>query len=111
MNARAPGAVLHTAQATHAVEQVWQRSILPELHDYIAIPAKSPAFDAEWVVNGHLDRAVHRAADWVLAQGVQGLTLEVLRLQTSDGRPRTPVLFFEVPACDGEDGTPAPASG
>jgi acetylornithine deacetylase/succinyl-diaminopimelate desuccinylase-like protein len=111
MNARVPGAVLHAAQTTHTVQQLWQHSILSELHDYIAIPAKSPAFDTDWVVNGYLDNVVHRAADWVLAQGVPGLTLEVLRLQTSDGRPRTPVLFFEVPACDGKDGAPAPASG
>jgi acetylornithine deacetylase/succinyl-diaminopimelate desuccinylase-like protein len=111
MNAQVPAAALQTASCAHTVQQLWQHSIVPALQDYIAIPAKSPAFDAEWVAHGHLDNVVHRAADWVLAQGVPGLTLEVLRLQTSDGRPRTPVLFFELPACEGKDGTPAPASG
>jgi acetylornithine deacetylase/succinyl-diaminopimelate desuccinylase-like protein len=35
----------------------------------------------------------------------------VVRLNDTQGRPRTPVLFFEVPACAGKDGTPPPASG
>jgi hypothetical protein len=42
---------------------------------------------------------------------VPGLTLEVVRLNDAHGRPRTPVLFFELPASEGRDGTPAPASG
>ncbi len=75
------------------VSQAWDSDIVSQLSDYIAIPAKSPAFDADWAQHGHIDQVVQRAADWVLAQKVAGLTLEVIRLPG-----RTPVLFFEVAA-------------
>ena len=32
--------------------------LVPVLSDYIAIPALSPSFDADWAANGHVDRAV-----------------------------------------------------
>ncbi len=75
------------------VSQAWDSDIVSQLSDYIAIPAKSPAFDADWAQHGHIDQVVQRAADWVLTQKVAGLTLEVIRLPG-----RTPVLFFEVAA-------------
>ena len=93
MNARIPHAVLDSAQVLQSVTQAWDRDIVSQLSDYIAIPAKSPAFDADWAQHGHLESVVQRAADWVLAQQVGGLTLEIVRLPG-----RTPVLFFEVAA-------------
>ena len=87
MNARTPQALLQHVSAA------WDRDIVSQLSDYIAIPAKSPAFDADWTQHGHLETVVQRAADWVLAQQVAGLTLEIVRLPG-----RTPVLFFEVAA-------------
>jgi acetylornithine deacetylase/succinyl-diaminopimelate desuccinylase-like protein len=73
------------------VDQRWDGAIVPALIDYIAIPAKSPMFDADWARHGLLDKVVCDAAAWVEAQKVPGLKLEVLRLPG-----RTPVLFFEV---------------
>ena len=93
MNARIPHAVLDSAQVLQSVTQAWDRDIVSQLSDYIAIPAKSPAFDADWAQHGHLESVVQRAADGVLAQQVGGLTLEIVRLPG-----RTPVLFFEVAA-------------
>ncbi len=93
MNARVPNAALNSAQVLQSVTQAWDRDIVSQLSDYIAIPAKSPAFDADWAHHGHIDTVVQRAADWVLAQQVAGLTLEIVRLPG-----RTPVLFFEVAA-------------
>jgi len=87
MNARTPQELLQHVSAA------WDRDIVSQLSDYIAIPAKSPAFDADWAQHGHIDTVVQRAADWVLAQQVAGLTLEIVRLPG-----RTPVLFFEVAA-------------
>jgi acetylornithine deacetylase/succinyl-diaminopimelate desuccinylase-like protein len=75
------------------VTQAWDGDIIRQLSDYIAIPAKSPAFDAHWQANGHIETVVRNAASWVEAQKIAGLTLEVIRLQG-----RTPVLFFEVAA-------------
>ena len=50
-----------TALAQH-VAATWDRDIVRELTDYIAIPAKSPMFDADWAANGHLDTVVRRCA-------------------------------------------------
>ena len=112
MNARIPPGLLLEPQALQShVNTAWDERILPQLVDYVAVPAKSPAFDPQWAEHGLLDRVLQNAADWVAAQQVPGLTLEVVRLNDANGRPRTPVLFFEVPACAGQDGTPPPASG
>jgi acetylornithine deacetylase/succinyl-diaminopimelate desuccinylase-like protein len=91
MNARIPA--LDSQALLQSVTQAWDGDIVAQLTDYIAIPAKSPAFDADWAQHGHIDQVVQRAADWVQAQKVAGLTLEVIRLPG-----RTPVLFFEVAA-------------
>ena len=88
-----PTTALDSAQALNEVGQAWDHSILRELKQYIEVPAKSPAFDADWATHGHIDTVLRQAADWVLAQKVEGLQLEIIRLPG-----RTPVLFFEVPA-------------
>ncbi|KRC10517.1 peptidase M20 [Hydrogenophaga sp. Root209] len=113
MNARLPHALppLDPVALQAHIESAWAKTIIPELERYIAVPAKSPAFDPDWASHGLLDRVLRGAADWVMAQKVEGLTLEVIQLNDAHGVPRTPVLFFEVPACAGKDGTPAPASG
>src|ERR1700739_2690117 len=71
----------------------WDKEIVPNLTRYIEIPAKSPGFDADWEKHGHIERVVRDAADWVLAQKVAALQLEIIKLPG-----RTPVLFFEIPA-------------
>ena len=109
MNARIPA--LDSQAVGALVDERWRTSIVPELQRYIAVPAKSPAFDPAWADHGYLDAVLRQAADWVQAQRIPGLQLEILRLQQADGQPRTPVLFFEIPASSGRDGSPAPASG
>ena len=89
MNARVP--VFDTNQMLADVTKAWDDDIVGQLTDYIEIPAKSPAFDAGWAKAGYLDLVVERAADWVRAQGVEGLNLEIIRIPG-----RTPVIFFEV---------------
>ena len=84
---------LHAATLNPFLAQAWRERITPALVDYIAIPAKSPMFDADWQAHGLIDRVVRDAATWVESRKVPGLTLEVLRLEG-----RTPVLFFEVEA-------------
>jgi acetylornithine deacetylase/succinyl-diaminopimelate desuccinylase-like protein len=98
MNARTPAHLLNTADALAHVTHAWDGDITQRLADYIAIPAKSPGFDADWAAHGYIDTVMRHAADWVTAQKVEGLKLEVLRLHKPDGSPRTPVLFFEIPA-------------
>ena len=91
-----PSALLDTDQALAQVSAQWDNDIVRRLTDYITIPAKSPAFDADWAAHGYIETVVRNAADWVMAQNVPGLTLEIVRLQRPDGTPRTPVLFFEI---------------
>ena len=90
--------LLDASEALAQVSAQWDHDIVRRLTDYIGIPAKSPAFDADWAAHGYIETVVRQAADWVLAQKVPGLTLEIVRLQHPDGRPRTPVLFFEIEA-------------
>ena len=76
----------------------WDDDIVPQLIEYVKIPAKSPGFDHDWARHGQLDAAIEQARAWVAAQNVAGLTLEVIRI---DGR--TPVLYFDIPATGGLD--------
>jgi len=93
MNARIDASNLQADPALSHISEQWDKDILRQLTDYIAIPAKSPGFDGEWEKHGFLDTVVRNAATWVEAQKVDGLKLEVVRIPG-----RTPVLFFEVPA-------------
>ncbi len=87
-----PGALDAAAALSHVTAQ-WDSDIVKQLTDYIEIPAKSPGFDGDWAAHGHLETVMRNAAQWVEAQKVEGLTLEIVRLEG-----RTPVLFFEVAA-------------
>jgi len=81
------------AQAdTRLVDAVWQDEILPRLTEYIRIPAKSPHFDERWADNGHIDEAVELARQWCEGQPIDGITVDVVRLEG-----RTPVLLIEIP--------------
>ena len=100
MNARdpslpepSPSAADHAAAIAAFCDRSWDEAIVPTLIDYIRVPAKSPLFDADWLANGHIERVIRDAAQWVERQPVAGLRLEVVRLPG-----RTPVIFFEVPA-------------
>lgn len=96
MNAPIPPSAFQPEQALDEISATWDSKILPQLRDYIAIPAKSPMFDPQWAQNGYIETVLRNAAVWVEAQKIEGLTLEVIRLEG-----RTPILFFEVPASRG----------
>ena len=91
MNARTSPQLLAPQQALSQISQVWDQSIVPELTNYIAIPAKSPMFAPDWEQQGFIATVVRNAATWVEAQKVEGLKLEVIQQPG-----RTPLIFFEV---------------
>ncbi|KQW38943.1 M20 family metallopeptidase [Rhizobacter sp. Root404] len=96
MNARDPLLPVQPDEADAIAQyasRMWDEEIVPKITDYIAIPAKSPMFDADWAANGHIEKVIRDAAAWVESKNVAGLKLEVVRIEG-----RTPVIFFEVPA-------------
>ncbi|MGH7388720.1 MAG: M20 family metallopeptidase [Candidatus Rokuibacteriota bacterium] len=78
-------------------QETWDAQIVPALTDYIRIPAKSPMFDPAWREHGHLDRAVDLVRGWCERRPVEGLRVEVVRLES-----RTPVILMEAPGAGGE---------
>jgi acetylornithine deacetylase/succinyl-diaminopimelate desuccinylase-like protein len=96
MTARPNIPTVAAAPLAARISRQWDADIVPQLADYIRIPARSPHFDADWERNGHIEAAIRQAERWVAAQGVKGLALEVVRLEG-----RTPVLFFDIPATGG----------
>ncbi len=74
------------------VDHVWETSIIPEIEQYIRIPAKSPSFDTAWKSNGHIDAAINLIEAWCKRQDIAGLKTEIIRLEG-----RTPLLFMEIP--------------
>src|SRR5213594_1945738 len=83
---------LDTSKIRDFVQKTWDQSIVPTLHEYVKIPAKSPMFDAQWREHGHIDRAVELLRGWATERPIEGLRIEVVRLEG-----RTPVIFMEAP--------------
>jgi acetylornithine deacetylase/succinyl-diaminopimelate desuccinylase-like protein len=79
------------------IDEIWDDSIVPELTEYIKIPAKSPHFDPKWDEHGYIDDAVKLISEWCAEQDIPGLELEVVRLPG-----RTPLIFMEIPG-DSDD--------
>lgn len=80
------------------ISRQWDDDIIPQLTEYIRLPAKSPAFDVDWVKHGYLLAAIRQAEAWVAAQNIAGLVLDVIQFEG-----RTPVLLFDIPATGGLD--------
>ena len=59
--------------------------------EYIRIPNLSRSYDNEWNSNGLLEKAADFIKNWILAQGVQGLSMNFLQ-----EKGRSPTLFVEI---------------
>ena len=73
------------------VAEVWRDEIVVQLESYIAVPALSPAFDADWESSGHIEEAVRLVSAWIESRPVAGMSVEVQRLPG-----RTPLIVVEV---------------
>jgi acetylornithine deacetylase/succinyl-diaminopimelate desuccinylase-like protein len=82
------------------VDKTWNGSIVPTITEYIRIPNKSPAYDADWIQHGHMDKAVKLIEGWCRSREIEGMTLEVVQLKNEKGEKRTPVIFMEIPGTD-----------
>ena len=90
---RRHGASMTVTAITRARRRAcWADDILPALHDYIAIPNVSTAFDADWEAHGHMEEAVELVRDWCAARPIDGLTVDVQRIPG-----RTPLIVVRGP--------------
>jgi acetylornithine deacetylase/succinyl-diaminopimelate desuccinylase-like protein len=87
-------AELDSTAARSFVDKLWDAEVIPQLIDYIRIPAKSPDFDPQWQAHGHIDAAVEQFTRWAHTKigSIAGATLDVVRLDN-----RTPVIFIDIP--------------
>lgn len=96
--------------ADHAdarIATAWADELIPQLEEYITIPALSPAFDPDWASNGHIDRAADQIESWIRARPVQGMSVS---RQQIDGR--TPLVVARIDAFgpDAPTGLDAPTT-
>ena len=83
---------MNTQENKKYVNEIWDKSIIPTLMDYIRIPNKSPLFDPHWKKHGHMDKAVELLSNWCRQNAIDNMKIEVVQLEN-----RTPVIFIEIP--------------
>ncbi|MCB0377926.1 MAG: M20/M25/M40 family metallo-hydrolase [Bdellovibrionales bacterium] len=83
---------MNTSDTLSSMDMYWEENIVPALMKYIEIPAKSPAFDTNWEVNGFLEQALKLVETWVDDRKIPNLQKEVLRAEG-----RTPLLLLTMP--------------
>jgi len=81
-----------SAALLRRIDKQWDDEIVPQLIQYVKLPAKSPSFETDWKRAGQIQRAIEQAQKFVAAQPVKNMTLEIITLEG-----RTPVLFFDIP--------------
>ena len=82
---------MNTSKSKEFIDYSWKQ-ILDPLCEYIAIPAKSPAFDPDWESQGAIERAVQLIYDWCKDHAMEGWEVNVVRLEG-----RTPLIWIEIP--------------
>jgi acetylornithine deacetylase/succinyl-diaminopimelate desuccinylase-like protein len=83
---------MDNSKAKTFIDTTWDRSIVPQLVEYVGIPNKSPLFDPEWESHGYMAKAAELMHRWAEANAPKGSTVETLRIPG-----RTPVLLVDVP--------------
>ena len=80
---------MNTQENKKYVNEIWDKSIIPTLMDYIRIPNKSPLFDPHWKKHGHMDKAVELLSNWCRQNAIDNMKIEVVQLEN-----RTPLIFI-----------------
>lgn len=83
---------LDSHKARQYVDQVFEKSVIPQLSNYIRIPNKSPSFDQDWEKNGYMNQAVKMFANW--ARDHIGPLAHVEEVYVEG---RTPLLLIDIP--------------
>ena len=84
-----------TTSADETAELIARRwdEIVPVLHDYIAIPNVSEAFDPDWRAHGHMHDAVELIRSWCADRPIAGMSVEVV-----DPPDLSPLIVIDIPA-------------
>ena len=85
--------MIDLTDATRHVDDAWEGGVVDRLHDFIAIPNVSPAFDRDWDAHGHMADAVELVRSWCAARPIDGMVVEVRELPG-----RTPLVVCDIPA-------------
>ena len=72
-------------------DEVWEESILPNLMEFVSIPALSPLFEPKWAELGELDATIDLFCSWLVEQNITGLSHEVHRIDD-----KSPVLLVTI---------------
>ncbi|MCP3942117.1 MAG: M20/M25/M40 family metallo-hydrolase [Desulfobacteraceae bacterium] len=75
------------------VEKTWDESVIPQLMEYIRIPALSPGFDKNWEEAGLLLKAAKLIEKWC-----HSMELKNCHIRTISPENRTPLVLVEVDA-------------
>ncbi len=78
----------------------FEQDALPTLFQYATMAALSPAYDANWVSNGHLHAATQLFAEWARERDLREFTVQVHEIEG-----RTPVITVIVEATAPTTGT------
>lgn len=82
------------------IKNAWKGETLEAMKNFIRIPSKSSAFEADWEVRGELLRAVRQAESWGHQRFPEGI-FDVLQ------KPCVPpALYIDLPAFGGHTGRP-----
>jgi len=74
------------------IDKFWDNEIVPNLVDYIKIPNKSPAFDPDWKKNGHMDKVLLLAKEWIEKHRPDNTIVHI-----KEAKGRTPIILLEIP--------------
>jgi acetylornithine deacetylase/succinyl-diaminopimelate desuccinylase-like protein len=78
------------------IDNIFDKSVIPKLKEFIKIEAKSPIFDENWENNGLLLKAAKMMEEWCLGLSIDGLGTEVIK-----PKGKSPLLLIEIEAtCD-----------
>ena len=86
------GSKMEISNLNQFTHHFWQEKIIPQLIDYIKIPNKSPAFDPNWEQNGHMEKVLNLALDWVKKHAE-----DKWKIHSFKSENRTPLILLEIP--------------
>ena len=83
---------MDTKRLSSFIGNYWDEAILPSLAKFITIPCVTPSLNSNWKTDGHFDEAIQLISDWINAQKLGEVKIDVLRLKDIP-----PCLIVDIP--------------